>query len=682
MLQISDIKKFNWFYRNNYKLLVLYFVVAILEYALSGFVPKLFATISDNLIAGNWTLRELNIHIAIVFFIAIIAYPIRVWREYMAIDMGIFAVKNSIKTIVRKFMKQDLPFFNKFTAGKIVTLSSSDTDTLDKFTSYGQYAISVAVVQTTITIALMVQAVGPILSVLAVLPLPILVMTSFFLSKYWDIYYDIQQQQEDKMNDKVLEDVGGVRVIRAYHAESRKRKSFEERANILRKASLKFALFRALFWPACGIVSLFSYMIAIFLGFRMLASGQVTIGNFMSFFIYIDMLIWPAISLSEFIVVASQAVESMNRIDSMLTYEGSMEAAAQSAGIVNWDLVENSDISVHSHKGQGYTDFNQASSDKVSLESLDEISLKNCSFEYPFMPRVSTDSSEDFSDDFEVDERESLNLDNANFNIDSEELQEKRYEDKFRLEDISLNIVKNKTVGVVGPVGSGKSTLLKLFLRLYPNLEGEMTINNIDVSKVSRRSLRDRIAYVPQSSFLFSTSIQNNILLAKGDDLPKEEVTDERKSQLDEVIVLADLEKDLPQFPKGLMTEAGEKGIALSGGQKQRISIARALFKNKADLLILDDSLSAVDGTTEARILANLRNMQGDRAMLISAHRFSAILNADEILVMDRGKIAARGKHQDLLKCNSWYRDQAYHQSLITEDEYRRLGEMASICCE
>lgn len=619
---ISDFKKLNWFYRNKHKLVVLYFVTSIIEYAMTVLVPKLFAVISDNLIAGKWTVKELNKYIIITFIVCLTIYPIRVWREYMNVDMGVYAHKNSIKTLYRKFMHQDMPFFNEFSVGQIVNLLSSDIEALQVMVSYGNYAIASGVISSLVIIFAMINAVGFQLSIFAILPFPILVFVSFFMIKIWDKYYEAQQEEQDKMSDKVLEDVGGVRVIRAYHAEERSKLRFQEAATILRKAFLRFSIVRGLFSPICKVLSLISYAVAIFLGFQMAIAGQITIGNLMSFFIYMEMLIWPVISISDMIVVLRQASDSMDRINKLLKYKGSSPKSAMYSEIVNYD------------KEDIKSENKETSSTVQVIREIKSIDLQHCFFKYPNL----SDKGE-----------------------------------RFELKDVCLKIEKKKVVAVVGPVGSGKSTLLKLFLRIYSKPQGEMMVNGYDIDLIDRASLRERIAYVPQNNFLFSTSIQNNILLAEGDELPENEVSDARKDRLDKVVEIVDLKKDLVQFPHGLLTQAGEKGIALSGGQKQRISLARALFKSKADLLILDDCLSAVDGTTEAKILANLRSLDNNQAMLISAHRFSAVMYADEILLLDNGKIVARGKHEDLLRENKWYRDQAYHQAIISEEEYLKF---------
>lgn len=235
--------------------------------------------------------------------------------------------------------------------------------------------------------------------------------------------------------------------------------------------------------------------------------------------------------------------------------------------------------------------------------------------------------------------------------------------DQYALQDISFDLGQGQSLGLVGPVGSGKTSLLRQFLHFYPLAEGQIYVGGQDLALIDRKQLKTRLSYVPQQSFLFSRTIRENILLGAED----QDLEDgQAEKRLDQVLEIADLKKDLDQFIEGLDTETGEKGIALSGGQKQRISIARALMK-EADILILDDCLSAVDALTEDHILTGLRQDRAGKTTLISAHRLSAVKDCDLILVLDQGKIVERGSHQDLLAAGKWYADQFNKQQLALE---------------
>lgn len=249
------------------------------------------------------------------------------------------------------------------------------------------------------------------------------------------------------------------------------------------------------------------------------------------------------------------------------------------------------------------------SDDSIPVLDFEKIEFKNVSFKYPF-------------DDAEV------------------------------IRNINLEIRKGETIGIVGPTGAGKSTLIRQLLREFNVTSGQILIDGIDIKNYKIEDVHNLVGYVPQSHVLFRKTVDENILVGN---------PDASYELMDQAIVLSDFKKDIKELAYGRETIVGELGNSLSGGQKQRLSIARALVK-EPQILILDDSLSAVDALTEANIIKNLQSSRKDKTNIIVAHRFSAIRKADKIIVLQNGKITDVGTHDELIKHDNWYKMQYIEQ--------------------
>ena len=227
------------------------------------------------------------------------------------------------------------------------------------------------------------------------------------------------------------------------------------------------------------------------------------------------------------------------------------------------------------------------------------------------------------------------------------------------LKDISFKLNKGETLGIVGKSGSGKSTLVKQILRFYNFDKNKVFINNIPYEDYEITSVRSKFGYVSQENILLSKTVRENILFGS---------VSEDDERIINVIKKADFYKDIQNLEKGLDTVVGERGLGLSGGQKQRISLARALYRDP-EILVLDDSFSAIDANTESKIINSLKENRKNRTNIIISHRISAVEHADLILVMDNGEIVDRGTHEELISKDSWYKEQFEYQSLDKEEE-------------
>lgn len=218
---------------------------------------------------------------------------------------------------------------------------------------------------------------------------------------------------------------------------------------------------------------------------------------------------------------------------------------------------------------------------------------------------------------------------------------------KIALHDVDFKLKPGQTLGIVGPTGGGKSTIISLLMRDFDHYQGFINVGKVDIRKYDLNSYLDTIGYVPQTNFLFSTDIRDNVRFAN---------IDATQEEVEQASFVADLDADIKQMPDGYDTQVGELGVSLSGGQKQRLAIARAILSNPK-LLILDDSLSAVDSKTERHIESRIAKNRQQGTTIIAASRLSSVEDADEIIVVENGTIIEKGTHQELLQQAGWYAD-------------------------
>ncbi|MCB0112438.1 MAG: ABC transporter ATP-binding protein [Caldilineaceae bacterium] len=359
----------------------------------------------------------------------------------------------------------------------------------------------------------------------------------------------------------------------------------------------------------CGI----QMLVGFFLAARMAIMGTISVGDFLVYSGLVIQLIWPIRNLGRLVAQMSTGIVSLERVQQIIRQErepldqGTYEAKDRVQGEIVYEHV--------------YFAYETPASPADRAMAIATSAMQS---------DYSKNGHHDYDNSSVMNERISASLDR-----------------EYVLQDINLRVSPGMVVGLLGATGSGKTSLVNLLPRFYEYTEGRILLDGVDLRDYRRSYLRAHIGIVQQEPFLFSTTIRANITYGLGREVSDEEVeTAARAAAVHDVIM---------GFPKGYDTMVGERGVTLSGGQKQRVTIARTLLKNPS-ILILDDATSSVDTETDAEIRAALRNLMRDRTTFIIAHRVQSVMEADKIVVMDRGRIVQMGSHRELLEQQGIYR--------------------------
>lgn len=537
--------------------------------------PRIIGRIVDEMNEGSLERNLLWLLLGGLAAVGIGNYVARFFWRYFIFGASIRLGRLLRSQLYRHFTDLDQRFYKKSRVGDLMAHATNDVQAVSMTAGAGILTLVDSVTMGTFVIITMVTTISWKLTVVALLPLPLMVALTTRYGKLLHSRFGVAQAAFSELNDKVQESVSGVRVLKSTGEVGRDVDSFETLSDEVMAKNVRVAKIDALYDPTIfGIVGL-SYILSIGYGAYLIEQGELTIGQIVSFTAYLSLLTWPMLAFGWLFNIVERGRASYDRIERMLAVKPEIQ------------------------------------DDPVAATKL------------------------------------------AHSEVEAD-IRSFAYDEHAVLTDVSFRLERGKTLGVVGRTGSGKTTLVRLLTREYDVSEGKVKIGGINIRQVQKQVLLERVALVPQDHFLFSDSIASNIAFGR---------PDAKMDEIMEAAKIAEVHDDIMRLPDGYATLVGERGVTLSGGQKQRISIARALMV-EADVLILDDALSAVDAKTEEAIIDHFRTGNPDQSRLIVAHRLSAVEHADEILVLEAGRVIQRGSHADLIRQDGWYKDTYDRQQL------------------
>jgi ATP-binding cassette subfamily B protein len=574
-------------------------VCALGTAALTSAIPLIVREVVNQLSTRGVVADDLLRFGGLMLLIALVDSGFR-FGQRMLVNGVSYLVEFDIRSAVfSRLLLLDQGFYGRMHTGDLMARVTNDLSAVRQFLGPGFNSLVGAGLFLTAAATLMFLT-STTLALIVLALLPIVTVVFVIVGGRMRRIFRHVQDQFGNISTRAQENFSGIRTIKAYAQEEAEIRVFKEANEHYRGLNVRYVLLSGLLWPTITLILGTISAVVLLVGGRFVAAGTLTLGDLVLFNAYLGLLAWPMIALGWTVNLYQQASASMGRIAEVLHRKPAIATAAGAPEqfAVTGD-VEFRDVGVR---------FDYAIIDDQRPTTNDQ--------------RPTTGTAQGRSS-FVV----------------------RHSSDEWVLRHISFTIPRGSSLAIVGATGAGKTTLVNLLARVRDPDEGAVLIDGQDIRTLPLDDLRRGIGYVPQDTFLFSVPLRENVTFGR---------LDADEAAIDRATTISRLSSDLAQFPQGLDTLIGERGVTLSGGQKQRTAIARAVLRDPA-ILVLDDALSSVDTHTAAEILGGLREVMQDRTSIIIAQRIATVKDADRVIVLHDGRIVEQGTHRDLVQQSGRY---------------------------
>lgn len=569
---VAILKQLGWFFRQQWRQ-YLGGVVALILVAICNVIPaRIIGNVVDAISAHRVVLGWLLVQIGIMVSAALIQYFLRFAWQKLLYGSSYVLERQLRSQLFHHFMVMDPSFYQRWRTGDLMAHATNDVEAVREVASYGILTLADSVITGGSMIIAMGAFVSWRLTVITLLPLPLLVVLSHHLGNKIHDAYGRAQQAFGRLNNKTQESISGIKVVQSLGEEEADLADFHHYVQQVLHTNLRAYFWDALFSPATTLIMGMAYIIAIGVGGWAVGQGQLSVGQLVTMITYLGELVWPLFAIGTLFNTLERGRASYDRINTLLAEKPAWLPAPAGVSVPTGNMA-------------------------VAIDH----------FSYP-------------------EEKDDV------------------------LHDVRFKIPAGAKIGLVGPTGSGKSTLLRLLVRDFDHYQGKISVAGQDIRQLPLEGYRQRVAYVPQNSFLFSTTVERNLRFGNP------AASTQRLHQVTAAVAMAD---EVTVMPEQYQTTVGQDGTNLSGGQKQRLALGRALMKD-AQLLVLDDPLSAVDAETAEQIEQRLE--QGRQSLVMATSRLSAVSQLDWLIVMEKGTITEQGKPAALANRPGWYRDTLQEQ--------------------